>query len=89
MSENAKNSGKQLRQASIIVNSIYCISCSRVFASGLRKIHGVSKVEEFPITNKFRVTFDPSLAEEQRLREELLNLAERSGLKDQIIIRFS
>ncbi|MEM0141443.1 MAG: hypothetical protein QXN66_05360 [Thermoplasmatales archaeon] len=79
---------KRLKQASIAVNSIYCISCSRLFTTGIRKIAGIVKVEEFPISNKFKLTYDSEHTNMEKLSQEIHLLAEKCGLKNQIIIRF-
>jgi|YelNatPaOPRAMG01_1025707.scaffolds.fasta_scaffold20531_3 hypothetical protein len=72
----------------IKVNSIYCISCSRIFVSGLRKIRGVISVEEFLISNKFKVIYDKRKISSTDLSMELSKLADRSGLRNQIILKF-
>ncbi|MEM0130201.1 MAG: hypothetical protein QXW75_01910 [Thermoplasmatales archaeon] len=78
---------RQIKQLSVTVSSIYCISCSRLLQVGIRKIEGVLGLDEFPMTNKLKVTFDPRITSAARLSSEIAKVAEKCGLKGQIFVR--
>ncbi|MEM1614020.1 MAG: hypothetical protein QXX75_04365 [Thermoplasmatales archaeon] len=78
---------KQMKQLSITVSSIYCISCSRLLQVGIKKIEGVVGLDEFPLSNKLKITFDPGITSADRLSSEIEKVAERCGLKGQIFIK--
>jgi copper chaperone CopZ len=68
------------------VASISCISCTPVFGRNLRRLEGVLNVRESPMFNKIGVEFDPTTTSADRVKEGILNVAEKAGFKGKIVM---
>ena len=74
------------KEVRFTVASASCVACTPAFKKGLGRVEGITEVRQLPMLNKVVVEFDPALAEEGRVREEILRVAERAGYKGRVII---
>ncbi len=76
----------QSSRVQFYVASVSCIACNPVFRKGLRHSKGIRNVRELPMFNKIVVEFDPAKTNEETVRGEILEVAERAGLKGKVVI---
>lgn len=68
------------------IASISCVACTPAFKKGLEHVDGVKGVSQLPMFNKIVVEFDPKTIEEARVKEKIIDLAEKAGFKGKVII---
>jgi copper chaperone CopZ len=68
------------------VASISCVACTPAFKKGLERVKGISDVRQLPMLNKVIVEYDPSKADEARVKDAIFEVADRAGFKGKVII---
>ena len=72
---------------SFSVTSIECIACTPVLKRELQKTPGVMVVKALVMMNMISVEIDPNITTKDEVKNKVLEIATRAGLKQKIVFR--
>lgn len=70
---------------SFSVATIECIACTPVFKRELLKLSGIKNVQPLVMMNQINVEIDPEIISIDKVKEEILEIAAKTGFEGKVV----